>query len=194
MSGKTKKVVYIILGILILCGGLIQLNRMYHFQFLLARIRSSPKTSILTNVPQRIPASTPVIVPPEKGRVRTDFAPNTPPGFPAGLPVDQKPVSVVSSYVETFVGEESASEAGRTQVTYSYVTKTSALSAGDAFEKYLKASGFTVEKKYDPAKTLYTLRGSNTAGDVFTVSVTVYNAGRKEQIVTVSEIVQGIKK
>lgn len=81
--------------------------------------------------------------PAEAGRVRRDFAPALPEGFPKGLPIDTTPVGVVESYAETISPDLSLEQAVQsTQLTYSYVSRQSASDIVAKFEQYLKNNGY----------------------------------------------------
>lgn len=131
---------------------------------------------------------------PEPGRVRTDFS-TAPPGLPKDLPVDPKPTKVVTSYIETMVGDKSIGELPHTQITYSYITKQDVKTISDNLQNYLRKNNYDVQlNPEDPTKmrAFYGHRISGPTDQSITVSIVQQN--QFEQLVTISLIISAINK
>jgi len=183
---KNKKIILILVSLVIIAGAVFAVIRFYK-----GKNSESTKPKPSTNIPHiyQTSSTTPQALQEPVG-VRTDFASSSPEGFPQGLPIEQKPITIVYSYKVTFEGSASLNKPPHTQLTYSYITKTSALAAGDAFAAYFNANGFSVVKNYDSAKGVYTLTAKKGTSDVFNLLVAVSNKDLNEQVVAVGEIIQ----
>jgi len=130
----------------------------------------------------------------EEGRVHQDFGNIPPTGFPSKLPVDPKPLKIISSYLESVAG--TLEEEAHRQITYSYITSQSSTVISLNFEKYLKAEGYDVTLYKENSKpTNFTISGikkSDNINESITVSVATQN--QFENIVTISMIFSDINK
>src|SRR3989344_1904839 len=128
----------------------------------------------------------------EEGRVRKDFENAPPLGFPPKFPIDQKPLKVISSYIETVPA--TLEEDGYKQITYSYITSQSSTVISANFDKYLKTEGYDVSLyKENPKSTNFTISGIKKI-DIISESITISVATQNqfENIVTISMIVSSI--
>ena len=135
----------------------------------------------------------------EKGRVRSDFAPNVPPELPKDIPIDPKPLKVISSYEETLAS--SKTENGHIQITYSYITSQRITIASGNFEQYLKDNGYSVSVgKTEFSQGVYTLFGHKQIGDKISgqfdqsITISIASQNQFENIVSISMIISDINK
>jgi len=188
MWAQNKKIILIFIILVIVAGALFAVTRVYKGKKTVEPVKPKP-TTIKPQIHQSSSNTLATLL--EPPGVRTDFASSAPEGFPEGLPIEQKPITTIYSYKVTFAGSASLNKPPHTQLTYSYITKTSALSAGDAFAAYFNANGFSVVKNYDSTKDVYTLTAKNgTASDIFNIRVSISNKDLHEQVVAVGEIIQ----
>jgi len=193
MSSGNKKIIYIVIGVVVLFLVFRILNSKYHFDTYLNGKRGQHTSKKLDNGQTNLlpfSTSTPLNLP-EPGRALTDYSPNVPPGLPVGLPIEKNPLDVIYSYVETYTGDQKLNEKPHSQITYAYVTTNSAKAVGDAFVKYFTADGYKIIKNYKSSPVpLYTINAvdKSKAGVSINFSATVYNEKLNQQIITVSEI------
>ena len=140
-----------------------------------------------------------VSFPEETGRTHNDFAPLPPPGLPEGMPIDPKPITVVSSYVESVQGDE-ASGNGHAQITYVYRTTQRVLVAFEKFKHYLQDKGYSVSSNtVESSQLTYTLSGHKIVGDKTirqfneAINISIAVQDQFANMVRISVIFSGIK-
>ena len=126
----------------------------------------------------------------EEGRLRTDFASSTPPGFPKGLPFDPKPLRVAQSYVETMKGNDNTGEPSHSQITYAYITSQNAKMIADNFKGYLRINGYEVTVSKGNSDSEHFLSGHIISGpSIKSINISVVGFSQFERFVTVSMII-----
>ena len=134
--------------------------------------------------------------PEEAGRLHKDFIGIPPTGLPSGIPVDPKPLKILTSYVESVEANESSNEPFHSQVTYSYITSENATKVFENFKKYFIGRGYSVSlEKVIPNDPTYRLFGQRNSGETYTIAtLSVVAQNQFESIIHVSLVTSEIIK
>lgn len=134
--------------------------------------------------------------PKEAGRLHKDFIGTPPIGLPAGIPVDPKPLKILTSYMESVEANEGSNEPFHSQVTYSYITSQDATTLFGNFEKYLKDKGYNVNlDKASVDQPIYKLFGEKISAQTNQIiTINIFRQNQFENIVSISFIVSDIAK
>lgn len=136
--------------------------------------------------------------PSSEGRTRQDFGNNLPARLPTKLPVDQKPIFILTSYTETTPATET--EGGHSQTTYEYITSKMPSVVSADFEKYLKTEGYEIiVGKEGSDQQVYIIIGRKTSDDggvktSHSISVNTTQRNQVESTVLLSIITADISK
>jgi len=134
--------------------------------------------------------------PKEAGRLHKDFIGTPPIGLPAGIPVDPKPLKILTSYMESVEANEGSNEPFHSQVTYSYITSQDATTLFGNFEKYLKDKGYNVNlDKASVDQPIYKLFGEKISAQTNQIiTINIFRQNQFENMVSVSLVVSDINK